>query len=266
MVSIRAFVRGALAAQITLVLAAGALLADASGRTGRTGTGCTCHGSLPSPGVTVTITGPQLVAPLSTHDYTVSVSGGPAGSSGGFDLKASAGTLVAGTNNRISGSEVTHSNRNSRSWTFSWTAPALAGSQSFVAVGLGCDASGGTGGDSWNYYGGAANTAFAIDVSDALGVAGMPGTTWLAPPVPNPCRGEAQIEFALAVTGPVRMDVIDLSGRRIATLLRETRPAGRQSVRWDRRGDDGTRAAAGVYFVRLANATQKFTTRLLVVD
>ena len=266
MASIRAMLRGAPAALIALALATSAPLADSSGRTGRTATGCTCHGSSASPPLTMTIAGPQFVAPLSTHQYTASVSGGPAGTLGGFDLKASAGTLIAGTNNHVSGSEVTHSNRNSRSWTFSWTAPATIGDQNFVAVGLGCDGTGGTGGDAWTFYGGAANTTLPITVTDALYVPGTPATTWLAPPVPNPCQGEALIEFSLATSGAVRIEVLDLSGRRAATLVNGMRPAGGQAVRWDRRVDDGRRAAPGLYFIHLVSPSGSFTTRLLIMD
>jgi len=258
-------VRGTTGALILTALFASACFADASGRTGRTATGCSCHGSV-NAGVNVTITGPQTVEPLSTHAYTVAVSGGPATSTGGFDLKVSGGTLTAGANNRVSGSDVTHSNRNSRSWTFSWTAPATTGTQTFVAVGLGCDGTGGTGGDAWNFYGGVANTAFEISVADPLDVVGTPGKTWLAPPAPNPCQRGAQLEFSLETAGVVRLEVLDPSGRRVATLVSGTLPAGRQVVRWDRRQDNGTRAATGLYFVRLAKASETYTTRLLVVD
>ena len=85
-----------------------------------------------------------------------------------------------------------------------------------------------------------------------------------ADPESLPARDRDRL--SLAVPEPVRLEVLDLAGRRVATLVRGARPAGRQSVRWDRRGDDGTRAASGVYFVRLVGATESFKTRLLVVD
>jgi len=265
MTSIRMPLLGAAGALLVTALFASACFADSSGRTGRTATGCSCHGSV-NAGVSVTIAGPQTVEPLSTHDYTVSVSGGPATSTGGFDLKVSGGTLTAGANNRVSGSDVTHINRNSRSWTFSWTAPAATGTQNFVAVGLGCDGTGGTGGDAWNFYGGVANTAFEISVADPLDVVGTPGRTWLAPPAPNPCQRGAQLEFSLETPGVVRLEVIDPSGRRVATLVNGTLPAGRHAMRWDRHRDNGTRAVAGLYFVRLVKASEVHTTRLLVLD
>jgi hypothetical protein len=59
---------------------------------------------------------------------------------------------------------MTHSNDTARSWTFTWTAPATAGAASFYAVGLAADGDGTPNGDSWNWYGDAVNTAFAITV------------------------------------------------------------------------------------------------------
>ena len=261
----RSLFMGAAAALIAVAVARSRSHASQDGRTGRATSGCACHASSPSSGVTVTITGPQTVAPQSTQQYTVTVSGGPASPDGGFDLKASAGTLVAGVNNQVVGSEVTHSNPDHRSWTFSWTAPATTGNQNFVAVALAANGNGSDTGDSYNFYGGASGTQFVINVSNALGVAGTQAA-WLAPPTPNPCRREAEIDFSLATPEPVRVEVLDLSGRRIATLVSGRQPAGRQAVRWDRRGDDGTRAASGLYFVRLVGATESFKTRLLVVD
>jgi len=158
-----------LGALVTASLAfwAACLLADGSGRTGvsTSASGCNCHGSTPnaSGAVTVSITGPQTVAAGSTNAYTISVSGGPSGTKGGFDLSANGGTLVAGTGSKVSGSELTHSNNSQRIWSFTWTAPATAGSYGFAAVGMASNGSG-TGGDSWDWYGDAAAAPFAIVV------------------------------------------------------------------------------------------------------
>lgn len=157
---------------ITMCIAlwAAYLLADGSGRTGvsTSGNGCSCHGSTPNAAgaVSVSITGPQTVLAGSTSSYTLSVAGAPSGTTGGFDLSANGGTLAAGTGSRVSGSDLTHSNNSRRSWSFTWTAPATAGSYRFAAVGMASNGSG-SGGDSWNWFGGAAASPFAITVGAA---------------------------------------------------------------------------------------------------
>lgn len=247
---------------------AGQVLADANGRTGKatSSTGCSCHATLRTPGVLVTIAGPQNVATSSTHQYTVTVSGGPAAPNGGFNLKASAGTLVAGANNRVSGLEVTHSDSNVRTWTFSWTAPATAGTQNFWAIGLAADGSGDNSGDDWNYYGNALNTAFPITVASAVGVGDSPSLEWIAPPLPNPCTSGTQITYSLASAAVVRLSVLDAAGRKVRTLVQGTRPAGRESVTWNGRGDNGSRVPSGVYFAQLALPGRVLSTRITVVD
>ncbi len=253
---------------LSFVLGAGAAFADNNGRTGKAqaATGCSCHGSTNTAGVVVTITGSQTVAINSTNTYTVTVSGGPANTQGGFDLKSSGGTLIAGVNNHVVGTEVTHSSSASRSWTFSWRAPATAGTQNFWAIAVAADGVDDPDGDQWNYYGGAMNTAFPISVVSSLGVGDAASLTWLAAPLPNPCANESRIGFSLAGPADVQLAVLDAAGRHVRALARGTMPAGRQSVNWDRRSENGSRVAAGVYFVQMTLADRVLSTRITVID
>jgi hypothetical protein len=160
---------------VGLALWAGQPSAKADGVSGKTrsATGCSCHSSTPNGAVSVTISGPQAVAPGSTNSYTIAVTGGVAGTKGGFDLAASSGTLVPGTGSRLLNSELVHSDNSRRSWTFNWTAPAAAGIVNLYAVGLTSNGSGSSG-DAWNFSGGALNTAFAINIDPTPALP----TTW----------------------------------------------------------------------------------------
>lgn len=254
---------------VTLALALGVsqLMADASGRTGRaqSTTGCSCHGTTRTAGVTVTLTGPQQVLPSSTHSYTLTVTGGPATTFGGYNLKASAGTLAAGANSRLSGGELTHNNDGVRSWTFNWTAPAATGTSNFYAVGLATDGSGDEGGDDWNWYGGAVNTPFAISVTTQTGVGDEAPVTWLAPATPNPLVTRARVAFSLARAGTASLEAFDAAGRRVSTLARGVMPAGPQSVSWSGVDESGSPLPGGVYFLRLHTEDRELTTRVLVL-
>lgn len=70
--------------------------------------------------------------------------------------------------------ELTHVDNSSRSWTFQWTAAASATSVDFIAVAQSTNGSG-SGGDSWNWYGGSAGSPFTITVDAVVPV--LP-TTW----------------------------------------------------------------------------------------
>ena len=144
------------------------LFAYASGRSGvaKSSNGCNCHSSSANANgpVTVTLTGPQTLSAGSTGTYTLSVTGGPSGAKGGFDLSMDTGALVTGTNTKVSSGDLVQSNNSSRSWTFQWTAPATVGTVNLYAVGMASSGSGSSG-DSWNWYGGSAGSPFAIDVT-----------------------------------------------------------------------------------------------------
>ena len=67
----------------------------------------------------------------------------------------------------------------------------------------------------------------------------------------GPIRSATDVALSLALGGHVRIDVLDVRGRRVATVLDRDLPAGRHVVRWD--AVDGRRAPlpSGVYFLRL---------------
>ncbi|MEZ5064919.1 MAG: S8 family serine peptidase [bacterium] len=75
--------------------------------------------------------------------------------------------------------------------------------------------------------------------------------TSLLPSVPNPFREETTVRFSLARRGPVSLDVFDVQGRRVRSLVSGPVDAGRHQAVWDGRDSGGQRVASGVYFVRL---------------
>lgn len=85
-----------------------------------------------------------------------------------------------------------------------------------------------------------------------------PSALLLAPLQPNPVRTSAIIRYALPAEGPASLDVFDLQGRRVVSLLRRAiRPAGTSQISL---GVVGWRE--GFYFCRLeaggSVATRKF--------
>jgi len=92
-----------------------------------------------------------------------------------------------------------------------------------------------------------------------------PRGTALLPSVPNPFRGAAMLPFLLAQAGRVRLEVFDLRGRKLATLLDGMREAGPQSARWDGNDDLGRALGAGVYVVKLSGDGLEFARRIVLV-
>jgi hypothetical protein len=72
----------------------------------------------------------------------------------------------------------------------------------------------------------------------------------LAPGQPNPSFGRTALRFRTDHAGRVRLMVHDVSGRVVASLLDEERPAGSHVIWWDGRRANGQPLPAGVYLVR----------------
>ncbi len=68
---------------------------------------------------------------------------------------------------------------------------------------------------------------------------------------PNPARGTATLRFTLAAAAPVRVEVLDVGGRRVRDLGVRALEAGAHAIAWDGRDDSGREAGPGLYFVRV---------------
>ena len=59
--------------------------------------------------------------------------------------------------------------------------------------------------------------------------------------------------------------IYNVSGRLVRTLVNGTVPAGRGSVVWDGRDQQGERLASGVYFYRLESSDRSATKKSLLL-
>jgi hypothetical protein len=82
---------------------------------------------------------------------------------------------------------------------------------------------------------------------------------------PNPFNPRTHLAFDLHRDGRVRIELYDLAGRHVATLLDEVRPAGRVDVMWDGRDAAGRAAASGTYFARATGGNEVATAKLMLI-
>ncbi|HUF10484.1 MAG TPA: FlgD immunoglobulin-like domain containing protein [Rhodothermales bacterium] len=68
---------------------------------------------------------------------------------------------------------------------------------------------------------------------------------------PNPFRASTTILFETPETASVRLEVFDIMGRRVRTLVDGLHAAGAGSVEWDGRNDAGRAVSSGTYLARL---------------
>ena len=91
----------------------------------------------------------------------------------------------------------------------------------------------------------------------------IPITSGLDPNFPNPFNASTQIAYRLATPGLVRLEIYNVLGQPVRTLVNQFRPAGFYQVRWDARDQQGAAVAAGVYLTRLRHPDGAQTRRLL---
>jgi hypothetical protein len=87
----------------------------------------------------------------------------------------------------------------------------------------------------------------------------------LAPGRPNPFGDGTLVEFVLPKAGWTRLEVLDVAGRRVRTLVAEGREAGLFRERWDGRDEGGRQVADGVYWLRLTHDGETLTRKAVRV-
>ena len=87
----------------------------------------------------------------------------------------------------------------------------------------------------------------------------FPGNSNLAT-YPNPFNAEAVISFRLEAAAQVRVDIFDVLGRKVTSLVDDIMPVGEHRVSWD-----ASHMASGVYFVRIITAEGQTIKKLVLV-
>ncbi len=82
---------------------------------------------------------------------------------------------------------------------------------------------------------------------------------------PNPFNPSTTIEFSLPDAGHVDLQIFDIAGRLVQTLVSEDLPAARHSIVWNGTDRSGRRVASGVYYYRLVSKGLTDTRKMMLV-
>ena len=93
----------------------------------------------------------------------------------------------------------------------------------------------------------------------------LPGEFALHQNYPNPFNPSTVITYDLATDSNVRLDIFDIMGRNVKTLVNEKQIGGRHIVSWDANDQFGQAVSAGVYLTRLHTGNKVFTQKMILM-
>ena len=92
------------------------------------------------------------------------------------------------------------------------------------------------------------------------------GHTRLRNNVPNPFNPTTTLRYELAQGGHVSLQIFDVRGRLVRTVVDAVRPPGENRATWNARDDRGERVGSGVYFVRLRAGSVVDTRKIVLIE
>ncbi len=105
----------------------------------------------------------------------------------------------------------------------------------------------------------------ATGVGTSTGEPGIPRRFSLSQNYPNPFNAQTRIDFEVAEKDRVSLEIFNVLGQRVRTLIRDLRPAGSYQIVWDGKDHGGIPVASGIYFYRLRSGHLVQTRRMVLL-
>jgi hypothetical protein len=107
------------------------------------------------------------------------------------------------------------------------------------------------------------NQIRVFNISPRIGIetnSEIPYSTYISLNYPNPFNSSTTIDYYLENSSTVSLDIYDILGRKVESLVNEWQPAGQCRVTWN--ASDKT---SGVYFYRLKIGDQQITRKMILL-
>ena len=105
----------------------------------------------------------------------------------------------------------------------------------------------------------------AIDDSITIPNTTMPSMTMTAHASPNPFNPSTNISFNLKHDSFVSLDVYNIRGMKVKTLMNRSAIAGEHVITWDGTTDSGQKLSSGLYFARVTTDNEKAVCRITMI-
>jgi hypothetical protein len=93
----------------------------------------------------------------------------------------------------------------------------------------------------------------------------VPKKTELYSNYPNPFNPVTTIHFDLHKPGHVTLEVFNVAGQKVRTLVNEIRKEGHHEITWDGQAGSGVKVTSGMYFYRLTTEDAVMTRKMLLL-
>jgi hypothetical protein len=93
----------------------------------------------------------------------------------------------------------------------------------------------------------------------------IPASFSLSNAYPNPFNPSTNIQFSIAKSENVKLEIFNILGQKIATLVNGEVNAGNYIATWNGRNDHGNQVASGIYFYRLESQSFNATKKMILM-
>ncbi|MBC8414871.1 MAG: T9SS type A sorting domain-containing protein [Candidatus Cloacimonetes bacterium] len=93
----------------------------------------------------------------------------------------------------------------------------------------------------------------------------IPNTQYHLTNYPNPFNPETKIVFNLPESGQVKLEIYNIKGQKVKTLLDCYMSPGRSEMIWNGKDDNGKRVSSGVYFYQLVAEKKTITKKMILI-
>ena len=104
------------------------------------------------------------------------------------------------------------------------------------------------------------NTALTLNAG-----LGIPGGFFLGRAAPNPSNRPVAVSYQLPRQARVKLEVYNIAGQQVATLVDAEQPAGYYSQTWDLKDRGRNRVANGIYFYQLSAGEYRSVGKMVVI-
>jgi len=93
----------------------------------------------------------------------------------------------------------------------------------------------------------------------------IPTLTQLDGNYPNPFNPETTISYSMKEAGDVRIDIYNLKGQRVKTVVNEFAGVGAHQVVWNGQDDSNNSCASGLYFYKMKSGRYSKTNKMILM-